>query len=295
MERKLTQISSFDDYNSRRNFLNESVTSNIKNWFSKKFGGAISKIDSLISKWKSEELANLLEIEKMEEDILNLEIERNSIKKDPALYKANESHIKAINKKISSISTLRDKLSKELFSKIERIIVDNKRLREYYDVAKGKAEISIYKKLINEYSWSDTKKDDLYKRYKNTIETTAKKEENYEGNLSDWMKTYKSSSNITKSGITNSDKLLELTLDELKIEASRMSTSEIRTALSHFDTLKKEFSSRINQIRRDVDSVKKGSGDRTEIDMLYKQKDEFDDKYSDIINRQRIIKRYLAI
>lgn len=164
------------------NQINESKTMDkILNWFSGTFGGKVEKINKLIEKYKDLEFSFVDEWEdiKIEED--ELKLKRSQIKHDPAELKKIDRMIIRNNDLLDALKKSHSKKTEEIFFDIKKIIEDNKRLKDYWENSKVKADVEVaeemYKKAkkLTDRSEADT----LYSRYRQAVILSKQKDEDF--------------------------------------------------------------------------------------------------------------------
>lgn len=169
--------------------LNEAnVFDKIKNFLSGAFGGSISKLDSLGEEYRNAEMDYVDEWEKTQEEIDKLELERSQVKADPAEIKKIDRLIIRNNQFVKSQEKAHEKRTEQIFDKVRKTILDNKRLRTYWEKVKTDidAEVSedMYKKAKK--MADSTLADSLYTKYKDAVLKAKKKDEEFKekyGNL----------------------------------------------------------------------------------------------------------------
>lgn len=255
--------------------VDEGIMSNVKNWLSRNFGGAVSKIDSLINSWKSNEFDYVKEKDKAEMEIHQLDLERAAIRKDPALYKANESSVRELKKKISALGNFRDKNSALLETKIKKAVKSNQRLIDYYEMKKAKAEAELAKDLLDNYKWDKSKEDEIYDRYSEALERVKDKEKDFKG--IDFQSIVRSLPSLSiPSKVEEIEKMSDEDLKRIFLSADRSDRMEM---LSKLDGLKSKYSKNLSDLKREIIESKKRFDDKDKINSLYMERDDADEKY----------------
>ena len=152
------------------------VVSSIKNWFSRAVGGAVSKLDTLLSAYKRAETKYFSEWEEIVTEIDALQVSMMNTDMDPA---ESRSVDRLIQRKRNLLDSIKNKQKKELdliLSEAKIIIGEDKRLSDYWEREKTHADLEVAKKMYNmSRSISDqSMQQDLYRRYKNSLDRFAK-------------------------------------------------------------------------------------------------------------------------
>ena len=157
----------------------EKLVSSIKNWFSRAIGGAVSKLDSLISAYKSVETKYFSEWEETVTEIDALQVSMMNSDMSPA---EGRSIDRLIQRKKNLLDAIKNKQKKEIdviLSEAKIIIGEDKRLSDYWEREKTHADLEVAKKM---YSMSKNISDqsmqgDLYRKYKSSLGKFNKAEE----------------------------------------------------------------------------------------------------------------------
>jgi hypothetical protein len=261
--------------------LEEGLMTNLKNWLSRNFGGAVSKIDSYLNSWRDNEKEYVKDKDKAESDIYQLDLERSAMKKDPALYKANEASVRELKKKVLALGNLREKNLALLESKLKKVIKENKRLADYYELKKSKIEVDIAKDLLDNYKWDKVKEDEIYARYSDALEEVKRKEKDFKD--IDFHTIVKSLPSLTPS--TDSSEIMRMSEEDLKRMYTYSDKSGKYEIHSKLDDLKSRFSRELSEIKREIIEAKKKIEDRDKLNALYMERDEIEDKYRKVNNR----------
>lgn len=238
--------------------LNEAnVFDKIKNFLSGAFGGSITKLDSLGEEYRNAEMDYVDEWEKTQEEIDKLELERSQVKADPAEIKKIDRLIIRNNQFINTQAKAHEKKTEQIFDKVRKTIVDNKRLRTYWEKIKTDidAEVSedMYKKAKK---MADTSlADSLYTKYKDAVLKAKKKDEEFRekyGNLmtreiqSGPKKISKGSDDLdfeisdTKTDDVSFSSLMDLSITDFTNAVKDLSSKQAKSLLSYLTKQRNE-------------------------------------------------------
>jgi hypothetical protein len=238
--------------------LNEAnVFDKIKNFLSGAFGGSITKLDSLGEEYRNAEMDYVDEWEKTQEEIDKLELERSQVKADPAEIKKIDRLIIRNNQFINTQAKAHEKKTEQIFDKVRKTIVDNKRLRTYWEKIKTDidAEVSedMYKKAKK---MADTSlADSLYTKYKDAVLKAKKKDEEFRekyGNLmtreiqSGTKKISKGSDDLdfeisdTKTNDVSFSDLMDLSITDFTNAVKDLSSKQAKSLLSYLTKQRNE-------------------------------------------------------
>lgn len=245
--------------------IDEGIMSNVKNWLSRNFGGSVSKIDSLLNSWKSNEWDYVKQNDKAEMEIHQLDLERASMRKDPALYKANEASVRELKKKISALANFRDKNSSLLETKIKKLVKNNDRLLDYYEMKKAKIEAELAKDLLDNYKWDKSKEDEIYGRYSEALERVKEKEKEFKG--IDFHSIVRSLPSLSIP--SKAEEIEKMSDDDLRKVFMSADKSEKMEILSKLDSLKTRYSRNLSEIKREIIEAKKRFDDKDKLNPLY--------------------------
>jgi hypothetical protein len=261
--------------------IEEGLMSNLKNWLSRNFSGSVSKIDSYLNSWRAKEREYIKDKDKAESDINQLDLERSAMKKDPALYKANEASVRELKKKILALENLREKNFSLLESKLNKVIKNNKRLSDYYELRKSNMDVEIAKDLLDNYKWDKVKEDEIYTRYSDALEEVRRKEKDFKD--IDFKTIIKSLPSLTSA--KDSSELMRMSEDEFKKMYTYADKSGKYEIHSKLDDLKTKFSVELSEIKREIIDAKDRIVDRDSLNKLYSEKDEIEERYRKVNSR----------
>jgi hypothetical protein len=212
--------------------LNENnIFDKVKNWFSVNFGGALSKMENLISEYRSAEEEYLDEWEKVNIEIDKLDLEKQQTKSDPAEYKKIERYIRRNEELLSNMKKSHIKKIDHIMVKVKSQISDNPKLRNYWEVNKTRVDAEIAEDMYKRSKdlADDTLSNDLYSKYKESVLKAKKKDEEFRDKYGDLLK-----GNVKKTQTqpkTNSSGITEATLDLY----SSMSLSEFTNEINSLE------------------------------------------------------------
>lgn len=170
------------------NQINESkAIDKIINWFSGSFGGKIEKIDSLISKYKDLELKFVDEWEEIKIDDDELKLRKSQVKYDPAEITKIDRMMQRNKELVEASKKSHSKKVDEIFSKLKEVIGSNKRLKDYWEVAKVKTDAEVSEEMYKKAKklTDKTEADTLYSRYKQAALDARSKDEYFRDTYSD--------------------------------------------------------------------------------------------------------------
>jgi hypothetical protein len=162
------------------NQINESKTiDKIINWFSGSFGGKIEKIDDLIKKYKDLELKFVDEWEEIKIDDDELKLSRSQIKYDPAEITKIDRMMQRNRELVEASKKSHSKKVDEIFSKLKEVIGSNKRLKDYWEVAKVRTDADVAEEMYKKAKklTDKTEAESLYSRYKQAAIDARTKDE----------------------------------------------------------------------------------------------------------------------
>jgi hypothetical protein len=157
----------------------EKLVTSVKNWFSRAIGGAISKLDSLLSAYKRVETKYFSEWEEIVTEIDALQISSMNSDMSPA---EGRSIDRLIQRKKNLLDAIKNKQKKELdviLAEAKIIIGEDKRLSDYWEREKTHADLDVAKKM---YDMSKSISDqgiqgELYRKYKSSLDRFNKADE----------------------------------------------------------------------------------------------------------------------
>jgi len=166
----------------------ENIFSKIQNWLSRNFGGALEKLDGLLSSYKKLEMRFVDEWEEIKVDNDKLEIQRGQVKNDPAELKKIDRMLERNQSVIAAAAKVHEKNTDEIFMKAKKLIESSKNLQTYWETNKVKIDAEIAENMYKiAKKLTDSKEaDELYSNYKKTALAARRKDEEFKemyGNL----------------------------------------------------------------------------------------------------------------
>ena len=219
------------------------VFDKIKSWFSANFGGALSRIEDLLSEYRSAETAYVDEWEKIIEEIDKLELQRSQTKSDPAEAKKIDRYIQRNRQVLEDMKKAHAKNIEHLMLKVKKEIADSRKLQGYWELNKTKIDAEVAddmlkrsKQLAN-VDLSGT----LYSKYKEAVLKAKEKDQEFKEKYGDLLvgkKKYSDSTvskGTTKSGFSDAafDLYVTMSLSEFTKEVDELDTKE-RKELASF-------------------------------------------------------------
>ena len=224
--------------------LNEAnVFDKIKSWFSANFGGALSRIEDLLSEYRSAETMYVDEWEKIIEEIDKLELQRSQIKSDPAEAKKIDRYIQRNRQVLEDMKKAHAKSIEHLMLKVKKEIADSRKLQSYWELNKTKIDAEVAddmlkrsKQLAN-VDLSGT----LYSKYKEAVLKAREKDQEFKDKYGDLLvgkKKYSDTTSpkgTTKSGFSDAafDLYVTMSLSEFTKEVDALDMKE-RKELASF-------------------------------------------------------------
>ena len=167
--------------------VDESIGDDIKNWFSKNFGGRVSKVDSIISDLISIEKKFVSEWESIQIEIGELREKLDSEDLESSEMDLIKGEIKKSLEKIESMERSKTQKIREFNLAVLDLTKGNQRITKYWNLKKAEAEVEISKDLYEiSKNLSDPKmEDELYKKHIEALENFRKKEREMDEFVSD--------------------------------------------------------------------------------------------------------------
>jgi len=170
--------------------LNESsMTDRLKNWISSAFGGHIQKIDTLLGEYKTAELRYVDEWDEVKTEIDKLSLQRGQTSSDPAEIKRIERMIDRNQSILPAATKAHKAKTDEIFLKVKRIIGENKRLQDYWEVNKSRIDSEVSEEMYRRAKMladEDLSKD-LYSKYKRAIVQSREKDKEFKEEYGDFL------------------------------------------------------------------------------------------------------------
>jgi hypothetical protein len=166
-----------------------SVFDKIKTWFSSNFGGAVSKLDGLLSDYRSAELEYVDEWQEIAEEMDKLDLERDQTKSDPAELKKIERYIQRNREVLANSKKAHAKKIDHMMNVVRDVISDNSKLRNYWEMNKSRVDADVSEEM---YKRSKDLADPvfssgLYDKYKAAVLLAKKKDTEFREKYGDLM------------------------------------------------------------------------------------------------------------
>lgn len=177
----------FKEWEKMTSSVDESIGDDIKNWFSKNFGGRVSKVDSIISDLISIEKKFVSEWESIQIEIGELREKLDSEDLESSERDLIKGKIKKSLEKIESMERSKTQKIREFNLAVLDLTKGNQRITKYWNLKKAEAEVEISKDLYEiSKNLSDPKmEDELYKKHIEALENFRKKEREMDEFVSD--------------------------------------------------------------------------------------------------------------
>lgn len=219
------------------------VFDKIKSWFSVNFGGALSKIEDLLSEYRSAETEYVDEWEKIIEEIDKLELQRSQTKSDPAEVKKIERYIQRNRQVLEDMKKAHAKKIEHLMLKVKKAISDSRKLQSYWELNKAKIDAEVADDMLKRSKQlaNTDLSGSLYTKYKEAVMKAREKDQEFRekyGNLLDKQKKQQSTSGSNKtsnSGFSDAafDLYASMSLSDFTNEVSELDNKE-RKELTSF-------------------------------------------------------------
>jgi hypothetical protein len=222
--------------------LNETnIFDKIKTWFSTNFGGVLSRIEDLLSEYRSAETNYVDEWEKIIEEIDKLELQKSQTKSDPAEFKKIDRYLQRNSQLIEDMKKAHAKKIDYLMLKVKKEIGDSGKLQSYWELNKTKIDADIADDMLKRSKQlaNVNLSGSLYSKYKEAVTKAREKDLEFKekyGDLFGDNKKYQSPVDFktTKSGFSdaafdlyNSMSLSDFTkeIDDLDVKEKKEITS----------------------------------------------------------------------
>jgi len=274
--------------------LNEAnVFDKIKTWFSANFGGALSKIENLLSEYRSAETAYVDEWEKTAEEIDKLELQRSQTKSDPAEIKKIDRYIQRNRQVIEDMKKAHAKRIDHLMLKVKEAISDSRKLQSYWELNKTKIDAEIADDMFKRSKQlaNTNLSGALYSKYKDAVlkakEKDAEFKEKYGDLLAGQKKTQTPPTKTSKSGFSDAafDLYVSMSLSDFTKEVDELDVKEKRELTSFLLKQRNELYVQMEMEKESVNSMF-SNGEITKED-LGKTMKEIREKYMDPIRELR--------
>lgn len=276
--------------------LNEAnVFDKIKSWFSANFGGALSKIEDLLSEYRSAETEYVDEWEKIIEEIDKLELQRSQTKSDPAEVKKIERYIQRNRQVLEDMKKAHAKKIEHLMLKVKKAISDSRKLQSYWELNKTKIDAEVADDMLKRSKQlaNVDLSGSLYSKYKEAVIKAREKDQEFREKYGDLMDKQKKSQDspslnkTSKSGFSDAafDLYVTMSLGEFTNEVSELDNKERKELASYLINHRNDLYVRMEMEKESANEMFK-SGELTREE-LGKRMKEIREKYMDQIRDLR--------
>jgi hypothetical protein len=275
--------------------LNEAnVFDKIKTWFSANFGGALSKIENLLSEYRSAETAYVDEWEKTAEEIDKLELQRSQTKSDPAEIKKIDRYLQRNRQVIEDMKKAHAKRIDHLMLKVKEAISDSRKLQSYWELNKTKIDAEVADDMFKRSKQlaNVNLSGSLYSKYKEAVLKAKEKDAEFKEKYGDLLVTPKkgpdtTSTKTSKSGFSDAafDLYVSMSLSDFTKEVDELDVKERRELTSFLLKQRNELYVQMEMEKESANSIF-SNGEITKED-LGKTMKEIREKYMDPIRELR--------
>jgi len=248
------------------NELNEaSIFDKVKDWFSVNFGGALNKMENLITEYRSAEEEYIDEWEKVNIELDKLDLQKDQTKSDPAEYKKIERYIQRNQELLSNMKKAHVKKIDHIMVKVKSLINDNAKLRTYWEVNKTRVDSEIAEDMYKRSKdlADETLSRDLYNKYKDSVLRAKKKDEEFKEKYGDLLKgSYKKAApaqqkSASKSGISEAtlDLYITMSLSEFTKEIESLDSKERKELTNLLIKNRNELYVQMDMERENINSL----------------------------------------
>lgn len=279
--------------------LNEaSVFDKIKTWFSSNFGGAVSKLDGLLSDYRSAELEYVDEWQEIAEEMDKLDLERDQTKSDPAELKKIERYIQRNREVLANSKKAHAKKIDHMMNVVRDVISDNSKLRNYWEMNKSRVDADVSEEM---YKRSKDLADPvfsggLYDKYKAAVLLAKKKDTEFREKYGDLMgsakkEQAKSSPKSNSSQTANEasvDLYMTMSLSDFTESVADMEPAQAKTLASTLTKKRNDLYTEMEMEREALnDAISKKTGIGANRDDAAKKIKEIREKYMEAIRDLR--------
>jgi len=279
--------------------LNEaSVFDKIKTWFSSNFGGAVSKLDGLLSDYRSAELEYVDEWQEIAEEMDKLDLERDQTKSDPAELKKIERYIQRNREVLANSKKAHAKKIDHMMNVVRDVISDNSKLRNYWEMNKSRVDADVSEEM---YKRSKDLADPvfsggLYDKYKAAVLLAKKKDTEFREKYGDLMGSAKKEqaksspkSNSSQSANEASvDLYMTMSLSDFTESVADMEPAQAKALASTLTKKRNDLYTEMEMEREALnDAISKKTGIGANRDDAAKKIKEIREKYMEAIRDLR--------
>jgi len=280
--------------------LNEaSVFDKIKAWFSSNFGGAVSKLDGLLSDYRSAELEYVDEWQEIAEEMDKLDLEREQTKSDPAELKKIERYIQRNREVLANSKKAHAKKIDYMMNVVRDVISDNSKLRNYWEMNKSRVDADVSEEM---YKRSKDLADPvfsggLYDKYKAAVLLAKKKDTEFREKYGDLMgsakkEQVKSSPKSNSSQSANEasvDLYMTMSLSDFTESVADMEPAQAKALASTLTKKRNDLYTEMEMEREALnDAISKKTGVGANREDSAKKIKEIREKYMEARTTQRL-------
>ena len=273
------------NYLNESELLDEGIVSSVKNFFSRMLGGSVSKIDSLLKKYKDKEEEYWKEWvdarnKYSEADVLSKEGKLDNV--DRAKYDEQKERIKVLQRQIES--NRRD-INDSIVKQVNSIVKDSSRLKDYYEMKRAQLDEEIAKRSYEELKDSSSDEsiheifDDVIQK---AVDASRKKNKMFKEKYGEeYSKFYEAPDNdndddLSVAGIKISD-LTSKPLADLQSKLKELNPNKLDSLAKY---LEKELKKVKEQKDEDVKNLKNKNVDKQ---VISREIDDINKKYKNQI------------
>lgn len=200
------------------NGLDEGILDSIKNYLSRMFGGSISKIDTIIKKYKNVESDYWDEWSAIKSNVYKEELLRNETT-SPIEKSKHEQRLERLDKQLKQLDLSRTQ-QKDALAKQAKNLLKNERISDYYEKVKAKTDEEIAKDSYESAKeFADEKLlNKMYSHMQRSIEVAKDKDKKFKEKYKNEVGEEGSDDVLASTPLTATvkTKLEEKTKDQLK-------------------------------------------------------------------------------
>jgi hypothetical protein len=275
-----------------------SVFDKIKTWFSSNFGGALSKLDGLLSDYRSAELEYVDEWQEIAEEMDKLDLERDQTKSDPAELKKIERYIQRNREVLANSKKAHAKKIDHMMNVVRDVISDNSKLRNYWEMNKSRVDADVSEEM---YKRSKDLADPvfssgLYDKYKAAVLLAKKKDTEFREKYGDLMgsakkEQVKSSSKSNSGQAANEasiDLYMTMSLSDFTESVADMEPAQAKALASSLTKKRNDLYTEMEMEREALnDAISKKTGIGANREDAAKKIKEIREKYMEAIRDLR--------
>jgi len=278
--------------------LNETnVFDKIKTWFSSNFGGAVSKLEGLLSDYRSAELEYVDEWQEIAEEMDKLDLEREQTKSDPAELKKIERYIQRNREVLANSKKAHSKKIDYMMNVVRDVISDNSKLRNYWEMNKARVDADVSEEMYKRSKniADPLFSDGLYDKYKAAVLLAKKKDTEFREKYGDLMGSFKkeevksaSKSNSVQANEASIDLYMTMSLSDFTESVADMEPAQAKALASSLTKKRNDLYTEMEMEREALnDAISKKTGIGANRDDAAKKIKEIREKYMEAIRDLR--------